>query len=305
MITRLLRCASVLPLTLATALPLAAQAAGGQKTFASPNEAVLALVAAVRTGDQGQLLAILGPAGKELVSSGDPVADKTSSENFLKMYAAKHSLSTEAPGYKTLVVGTSDWPLPIPIVRDGTTWYLDSNLGREEILHRRFGNNELGAIAVCTGFVRAQKEYAAKAHDGQAAGTYAQKISSSPGKQDGLYWPVGAGQPQSPLGPSIAAAEAEGYSGADKGPYHGYIYKLLKAQGADAPGGAKTYLDNGKLSRGFALLAYPASYGVSGIMTFMVNQDGTIYQKDLGDNTANAVSKLTTYNPDQSWTPVE
>jgi hypothetical protein len=305
MITRLLRYASILPLTLATVLPLAAQAAGGQKTFANPNEAVLALVAAVRAGDQGQLLAILGPAGKELVSSGDPVADKTSRENFLKMYAAKHSLSTEAPGYKTLVVGTSDWPLPIPIVRDGTTWYLDSNLGREEILHRRIGNNELGAIAVCTGFVRAQKEYAAKAHDGQAAGTYAQKISSSPGNQDGLYWPVATGQQQSPLGPAIAAAEAEGYSGSDKGPYHGYIYKLLKAQGADAPGGAKSYLDNGKLSRGFALLAYPASSGVSGIMTFMVNQDGTIYEKDLGDNTANAMSKIATYNPDQSWTPVE
>jgi hypothetical protein len=305
MITRLLRCASILPLTLAAALPLSAQATSGQKTFANPNEAVLALAAAVRTGDQGQLQAVLGPASKDLVSSGDSVADKNSRESFLKMYTAKHSLSTDAPGYKTLVVGTSDWPMPIPIVRDGTAWYFDSNRGRDEILHRRIGNNELGAIAVCEGYVRAQKDYAAKPHDGKAAGTYAQKISSSPGKQDGLYWPVAAGQQQSPLGPSIAAAEAEGYNGSDKGPYHGYIYKLLKAQGADAPGGAKSYLDNGKLSRGFALIAYPATYGVSGIMTFMVNQDGIIYQKDFGDDTANAVPKLTTYNPDQSWTPVE
>jgi hypothetical protein len=246
MTTRLLQCASILTLTLATALLLGAQAAGGQKTFANPNEAVLALVAAVRTGDQGQLQAVLGPASKDLVSSGDPVVDKTSRENFLKMYTAKHSLATEAPGYKTLVVGTSDWPMPIPIVRDGTSWYFDSNLGRDEILHRRIGNNELGAIAVCDGYVRAQKEYAVKGHDGQAAGTYAQKISSSPGEHDGLYWPVTAGQQQSPLGPAIAVAEAEGYSGTDKGPYHGYIYKLLKAQGADAPGGAKSYLDNGK-----------------------------------------------------------
>src|SRR5260370_29570811 len=208
MITRLLRCATILPLTLAAALPLAAQASGGQKTFANPNEAVLALVAAVRTGDQGQLLAVLGPASKDLVSSGDTVADKTSRENFLKMYTAKHSLSTEAPGYKSLVVGTYDWPMPIPIVRDGTAWYFDSNLGRDEILHRRIGNNELGAIAVCEGYVPARNDYAARGHDGQAAGAYAQKISSSPGKQDGLYWPVAAGQLQSPLGPAIAAAEA-------------------------------------------------------------------------------------------------
>jgi hypothetical protein len=183
------------------------------------------------------------------------------------------------------------------------TWYFDSTRGREEIVNRRIGDNELGAIAVCEGYVRAQKEYAAKGHDGRPAGIYAQRISSSPGKQDGLYWPVAAGQPQSPFGPAIAAADAEGYGGSGKGePYHGYIYRLVKAQGPDAPGGAKSYLDNGK---GFALLAYPVSYGVSGIMTFMVNQDGIIYQKDLGDDTANAASKLTTYNPDQSWTPVE
>lgn len=305
MITRLLRTISIVPLTLAATLPLAAQATSGQKTYATPLAAATALIDAVRTGDEGQLMAVLGSGGKDLIDSGDPVADKKSRESFLKMYAEKHILSTDAPGYKTLVVGTSDWPTPIPIVRDGTTWYFDSNIGRTEIINRRIGNNELGAIAVCEGYLRAQKEYFAKGHDGQPAGIYAQKLSSSPGKQDGLYWPVAEGKPQSPLGPAIASAEAEGYSSAPMEPYHGYIYRLLKAQGHAAPGGAKSYLSNGKLSGGFALVAYPASYGVGGIMTFMVNQDGTIYQKDLGDVTANAAKKLTDYNPDDSWAPVE
>jgi hypothetical protein len=311
MITRLLRCISILPLTLVATLPLttqplAAQAASGQKTFARSSEAATALIVAIRSGDQTQLLAVLGPGSKDLIDSGDPVADKKSRDNTLKMYDAKHSLVTEAPGYRTLVVGTSDYPLPIPIVRDGLVWYFDSNRGREEIINRRIGKNELGAIAVCEGYVAAQKEYAARGHDGLPAGIYAQKLASTTGKQDGLYWPVAAGKKQSPLGPAIAASEAEGYttSAADE-PYHGYLYKLLKAQGPDAQGGAKSYLNNGKLSGGFALLAYPASYGAGGIMTFLVDQDGVIYQKDLGDNTTNAAPKITTYNPDNTWTPVE
>jgi hypothetical protein len=296
MITRLFRNISILSLTLAVTLPLAAQAAPGQKTFAKSSEAATALIAAIRSGDQTQLLAILGPDSKDLIDSGDPV----------KMYDAKHSLVTESPGYRTLVVGTSNWPLPIPIVRDGLVWYFDSSRGREEILNRRIGQNELGAIAVCEGYYRAQKEYAARGHDGLPAGIYAQKLSSTPGKQDGLYWPVAAGKKPSPLGPAIAASEAEGYttSAADE-PYHGYLYKLLKAQGPDAPGGAKSYLENGKLSGGFALLAYPANYGAGGIMTFLVGKDGVIYQKDLGDDTENEAKKITAYNPDSSWTPVD
>jgi hypothetical protein len=306
MITRLLRCISILPFTLAATLPLAAQPASGQKTFAKSSEAATALIAAIRSGDQSQLLAVLGPDSKDLIDSGDPIADRKSRDNTLKMYDAKHSLVTEAPGYRTMVVGTTNYPLPIPIVRDGLIWYFDSSRGREEIINRRIGKNELGAIAVCEGYVAAQKEYAARGHDGLPAGIYAQKLASTAGKHDGLYWPVDADKKQSPLGPAIAASEAEGYttSALDE-PYHGYLYKLLKAQGPNAQGGAKSYLDNGKLSGGFALIAYPASYRTGGIMTFLVNQDGIIYQKDLGDDTPNAALKITAYNPDDTWTPVE
>ena len=191
-------------------------------------------------------------------------------------------------------MGTTNYPLPIPIVRDGLIWYLDSTRWREEIINRRIGKNELGAIAVCEDYVAAQKEYAARGHDGLPAGIYAQKLASTLGKHDGLYCPVDADKKQSPLGPPIAASEADGYTtGALDEPYHGYLYKLLKAQGSNAQGGAKSYLDNGKLSGEFALIAYPASYGAGGIMTFLVNQDGIIYQKDLGDDTPNAALKIT------------
>ncbi len=278
-----------------------AQAASGQKTFATPAAAAAALVGAARAADSEQLLAILGPDGKDLVSSGDAVADKRSEEHFARLYAVKHSLSHEAQGVVTLVVGPNDWPTPIPIVRDGTTWYFDSSRGREEVLNRRIGENELGAIAVCEGYVEAQKTYASRGHDGLAAGLYAQKLNSDEGKHNGLYWEVAPGKPASPLGPSIAAANAEGYEGSGHEAYHGYFYKLLKEQGPDAPGGAKSYLADGKLSGGFALLAYPATYGVSGIMTFLVNQDGVILQKDLGDDTATLARQITAYNPDGSW----
>lgn len=282
-----------------------AQAASGQKTFASPWDGVKALIAATRAGDQAQLLAVLGPNAKDLIDSGDPVADKKSREGFVKMYDTKHSLTTPAPGYKTLVVGANDWPMPIPLVRDGTSWYFDSKQGQEEIVNRRIGQNELGAIAVCEGYYRAQKEYAAKGHDGLPAKLYAEKFASDPGKQNGLYWEVAAGKPQSPMGPAVAAATAEGYGGDGPQPYHGYIYKRLSSQGPDAPGGAKSYVVNGRQSGGFALLAYPAKYGTSGIMTFVVNQDGVIYQKDLGDGTETAAPGITSFNPDQSWTVVE
>jgi hypothetical protein len=282
-----------------------AQPANQQKTFAKPSDGVKALVAAARAGDETQLLALLGPDGKDLVASGDPVADKKSMESFVKMYDTKHSLSVTAPGYVNLLVGANDWPMPIPVVRDGTIWYFDSARGRDEIVNRRIGENELGAIAVCEGYYRAQKEYAAKGHDGLPAKLYAQKFASEPGKQNGLYWPVDAGKPQSPLGPAVAAATAEGYGGGGPEPYHGYIYKRLQSQGPDAPGGAKTYIVNGKQSGGFALLAYPAKYGSSGIMTFIINQDGVTYQKDLGDHTESAAAAMATFNPDQSWSEIQ
>ncbi|MGD0442496.1 MAG: DUF2950 domain-containing protein [Edaphobacter sp.] len=284
---------------------LMAQAAKGQKTFAKSSEAVQALVAASRAGDEAQLLAVLGPDGKDLIDSGDPVADKKSIEGFAKMYDRKHALTVTAPGYKTLVVGANDWPMPIPLVRDGSSWYWDSAQGRDEIVNRRIGENELGAIAVCEGYYNAQKEYAAKSHDGLPAKLYAQKFASDPGKQNGLYWPVGAGKPQSPLGPAVAAAAAEGYGGDGPQPYHGYIYKRLNAQGPNASGGARSYVVNGKQSGGFALIAYPAKYGSGGIMTFLVNQDGVIYQKDLGDDTEKAVAGITSFNPDPSWSEIE
>ena len=293
-------------LAIASSAPLLAQPASGQFTYPRPNDAVVALVAAARSGEPDQLLVMLGPDSKDLVSSGDAVADKQSLQNFVKMYAQKHLIISDAPGYKTLVVGKEDWPLPIPIVRDGTVWYFDSARGREEILNRRIGKNELGAIAVCTGYVRAQKEYAAKGHDGLPAGLYAQKIVSDPDKENGLYWPEGPGHTQSPLGPAVATAAAEGYSGGSSPqPYHGYLYKLLVAQGPDANGGEKSYLVDGKQSDGFAMVAYPASYGAGGIMTFIVNQDGVVYQKDLGDDTGTVAPEILTFNPDQSWTVVE
>lgn len=282
-----------------------AQAASGQKTFAKPSEAVNALIAAASAGDRAQLLAVLGPDAKDLIDSGDPVADKKSRDGFVKSYDARHSLTITAPGYKTLVVGTNDWPMPIPLVRDGTTWYFDSKQGQEEILNRRIGQNELGAIAVCLGYYQAQKEYAAKGHDGLPAKLYAQKFTSDEGKHNGLYWPVDAGKPQSPMGPAVAEAAAEGYGGGGPEPYHGYVYKRLNSQGADANGGAKNYIVDGKQSGGFGLLAYPAKYGSSGIMTFIVNQDGVIFQKDLGDDTATVVGGITSFNPDQSWSVVE
>ena len=284
---------------------LMSQAAKGQKTFAKSSEAVQALIAAARSGDQAQLLAVLGPGAKDLIDSGDPVADKQALQTFVKMYDTKHSMTIPAPGYKTLVVGANDWPTPIPLVRDGTSWYFDSAQAREEIVNRRVGENELGAIAVCEGYYRAQKEYAAKGHDGLPPKLYAQKFASDTGKQNGLYWPVAAGKPQSPMGPAVAEATAEGYGGGGPEPYHGYIYKRLSSQGPAATGGAKNYIVNGVQSGGFALLAYPAKYGTSGIMTFIVNQDGVIYQKDLGDATPTAAAAIATFNPDQSWSVVE
>jgi hypothetical protein len=282
-----------------------AQAVSGQKTFSKPSEGVQALVAAARSGDHAQLLAVLGSDAKDLIDSGDPVADKKALDHFVKMYEEKHSIVVAAPGYDTLLVGADDWPTPIPLVRDGTSWYFDSARGAEEIVNRRIGANELGAIAVCDGYYLAQKEYAAKSHDGLPAKLYAQKFASDPGKQNGLYWHVDAGEPESPMGPAVAAAAAEGYGGSGPQPYHGYIYKRLSSQGPDAPGGARSYIVNGRQSGGFALLAYPAKYGTSGIMTFVVNQDGVIYQKDLGDGTETAVTGITGFNPDASWSAVE
>jgi hypothetical protein len=289
---------------LLTSVPLAAQAVSGQKTFSSPSEAVNALVEAARSGDPAQLVPVIGSAASDIVSSGEMGVTKQALADFVKAYGEKHSLSIEAQGFEFLQVGQGNWPLPFPIVHDGKVWYFDIARGNEEIVNRRVGRNELGAIAVCEGYVQSQVEYASKGHDGNSSGIYAQQFHSDPGKQNGLYWAAANGEPKSPMGPLVASASANGYSKQSAGspaPYNGYLYRILTAQGPDAPGGAKDYRVDRKLTGGFALIAYPAQYGSSGIMTFIVNQDGVVYQQDLGDKTGELASQITAYNPDGSW----
>jgi hypothetical protein len=289
---------------LIASVPLFGQAVSGQKTFASPLEAVNALVEAARSGDPALLVPLLGSQAADIISSGDLGVAKKVLADFVKAYGEKHSLSVEAQGFEFLQVGQGNWPFPFPIVRDGPVWYFDIERGNEEILDRRVGRNELGAIAVCEGYVQSQGDYASKGRDGDPQGIYAQRFLSTPGKQDGLYWPVSKGEPESPMGPLVASAALEKSSqqpAGDPTPYYGYFYRILTAQGPDAPGGAKSYVVNGKLTEGFALIAYPAQYHSTGVMTFIVNQDGVVYQQDLGDQTGELASHITAYNPDNSW----
>jgi hypothetical protein len=302
----LLFVAGLLYLMMAT--PVTAQALSGQKTFSSPLEAVHALVDAARSGDPAQLEPLLGPHATQLIASGDAGAAKDLLAGFVKAYGEKHTLTVEAQGFEHLQVGSADWPFPFPIVRDGQVWYFDVDRGNQEILDRRIGRDELGAIAVCEGYVQSQVEYGSKGRDGNPSGIYAQRFHSNPGKQDGLYWPVSKGEPESPMGPLVAsasAAELARQPAESPVPYYGYFYRILTEQGPDAPGGAKSYMVDGKLTGGFALIASPAEYRSSGVMTFIVNQDGVIYQQDLGDQTADLASKITGYNPDSSWEPAQ
>jgi hypothetical protein len=280
-----------------------------QKTFASPEEAVKALVAASKAGDTKALSALFGPKGKELVFSGDPVADKTGREQFVALYEQKQKLEEAGADKMILVVGNEGWPFPVPVVKKQGSWRFDAAEGKQELLARRIGRNELSAIQVCLAYVDAQREYALKDRDSDGVLTYAQKFRSSPGKKDGLYWQVKEGEKPSPLGPFAAAAQKEGYAAAKKAgkptPYHGYYYRILKAQGKDAPGGAYDYVVKGKMLGGFALVAYPAQYGASGIMSFIVNHDGVVYQKDLGKNTEKTAQAMKRFNPDSTWKKVE
>ena len=293
-------------LAIALAVPASAQTAG-QLTFASADEAVKALVAALQSSDGAKLLAVLGAGAEPIVSSGDPVADKAEKEGFLASYAAKNALVPGDADTMVLEVGQDQWPLPIPVVRRNGRWFFDGAAGAEEIVYRRIGRNELGAIDVCLGIVAAQEEYASEGRDGQPAGLYAQKVLSDPGRHNGLYWSVAPGESPSPAGPLLAKASAESYTFAagSATPYHGYVYRMLTAQGPAAPGGAKSYLVDGGMIGGFAFVAYPAEYRQSGVMTFMVGRDGVIYQKDLGPKTAELAREIKDYNPDPSWTPVE
>jgi len=293
-------------LAIALAVPASAQTAG-QLTFASADEAVKALVAALQSSDGAKLLAVLGAGAEPIVSSGDPVADRAEKEGFLASYATKNALVPGDADTMVLEVGQDQWPLPIPVVRRNGRWFFDGAAGAEEIVYRRIGRNELGAIDVCLGIVAAQEEYASEGRDGQPAGLYAQKVLSDPGRHNGLYWSVAPGESPSPAGPLLAKASAESYTFAagSATPYHGYVYRMLTAQGSAAPGGAKSYLVDGGMIGGFAFVAYPAEYRQSGVMTFMVGRDGVIYQKDLGPKTAELAREIKDYNPDPSWTPVE
>lgn len=280
--------------------------APAQSSFATPEEAVTALVSAGEKADTGALQALLGPGTVELVSSGDPVEDRRERQAFMSRYNAYHELVAGGANDLVLLVGEDRWPLPIPLVRKSGRWYWDGAAGARELIARRIGANELRTIDVMQGFVAAEEDYAASGRDGAARGIYAQKLRSSPNRHDGLYWDTTSDQPQSPAGPLLAAATAEGYAVAGGGaqPYHGYIFRLLTSQGPDANGGARDYVADGKQTGGFALLAYPDSYGASGIMTFMVNQDGVIWQRDLGTDTAQAVAAIRDFNPDSEWTPL-
>jgi hypothetical protein len=290
----------------ALALPHAYAQAVGQKTFSSSKEAVDTFIRAVRDGNTTDLLAILGPGTEEIISSSDAVADKTGRHHFLAGYDLKHSLTESAPHQLLLNVGKDGWPFPIPLVNADHKWYWDGAAGKQEILYRRIGDNELAAIDVCKGAVAAQRDYAAAGHNGLPAGIYAQRLMSERGKQNGLYWEVNEGEIPSPAGPLLAQASSEGYGGSGKrSPYHGYYNRLLKAQGANAKGGAKSYIVDGNMTGGFAFVAYPADYRSSGVMTFLVNENGTIYQKDLGDKTADLAQQMTEYNPDKTWREVK
>jgi hypothetical protein len=273
-----------------------------QKRFKTPTEATEVLADAAKAGDMNVLIAILGREGRDIVISGDPVADKTAAEKFATSYNNKHQVIFEGDKKAVLIIGDRDWPFPIPVVRDGDAWKFDAAAGREEILFRRIGRNELNTIQVCLAYVDAQNEYAAMNPQGVGQGIYAQRIISSAGKKDGLYWPTEPDEAQSPLGELVAAAASQGY-GVGKGPipYHGYYFRILTEQGASAPGGAVDYVVRGKMIGGFALVAYPAEYRNSGVMTFVVNHAGEVFQKDLGRETLRIASRITEFNPDKTW----
>src|SRR4029077_2988245 len=278
-----------------------------QQVFPSAGAAAKALIAAAHIDDMAALSSILGGDAKEILSSGDPVADNNARDNFVAKSEQMQRLAYDDRGRVILYLGADNWPFPIPLVKSGDGWIFDTEAGKRELLYRRIGRNELYTIDVLADLAEAQQEYASEIRDDGSVKQFAQKIQSGPGKHDGLYWPVSSGEEESPIGPLIADATAEGYkTGASAPiPFHGYYYRILSRQGKNAPGGAKDYLVEGKMTHGFAILAYPATYRASGVMTFMINQDGVIVQKDLGADTAKVASQITEYNPDATWQEVD
>ena len=280
------------------------QAAVAQKGFAKPKEAAEALIQAAEKFDVPALLEILGPDGKDLVSSKDPVQDKNRLLAFAELAREKQSVSKDPSdkNRRILSVGKQDWPLPIPIVKREGKWYFDSKAGHDEILYRRIGANELNAIEMCRGYVEAQKEYASTIHDKSGINQYAQKLISSPGKQDGLYWENADGTPGGPISKGVAKAIEEGYSLGTGSGYSGYFFRVLTGQGPAAPLGELDYVIKGMMIGGFALVAVPVEYRVTGVQTFIISHDGIVYQKDLGPDTINIAKQMERYNPDTTWT---
>jgi hypothetical protein len=276
-----------------------------QETFKTPDAAADALASAARNNDRAAILNVLGREGADIASSGDPVADSAIRTKFVETYDAKHQVKMDGDAKAALIIGSDDFPFPIPLIRKGDSWQFDTAAGRQEILARRIGRNELDAIQSSLAYVDAQNEYADKDRTGAGAGVYAQRIVSETGRKNGLYWPSSASGDESPLGELVAEAAQQGYRvGEGRAPYHGYYFKILTKQGPDAHGGALDYVVNGKMLGGFALVAYPAEYRNSGVMTFIVNHEGVVFQKDLGPRTAELAERMTAFNPDSSWTKV-
>jgi hypothetical protein len=279
--------------------------ANAQQAFKTPDEAASALVSAAKAGDRKAIVTVLGPDGDDIVSSGDDVADAVTRQKFVATYEAKHQITMDGDNKAIMVIGQDDFPFPIPLVRKDGLWRFDTAAGREEILFRRIGRNELDAIQSCLAYVDAQYEYAEKDRIGAGLNTYAQRIISRPGQKDGLYWPASQGEDVSPLGEFIGRATAEGYrTGAGRTPYHGYYFKILTRQGAAATGGEVDYVVGGRMIGGFALVAYPAEYRNSGVMTFIVSHAGEVFQKDLGPETTTLAERMMSFNPDRSWQKV-
>ena len=275
--------------------------AAAQQSFKTPQEAIETLVTAVRAGDRKAVNAALGPGAEQIISSGDAVQDENTRKVFLAAYDMKHSVQTSGDKPATLLIGPDDYPFAIPIVKKGDMWVFDTAAGRLEVLARRIGRNELAAIQVCLAYHDAQYEYAETMPKVDDMAVYAQRVVSSPGKKDGLYWSTAEGPPPSPLGDAVAYATQRGYRVGGGAPYHGYYYKILTRQGPKAAGGAHDYIVDGKMIGGFALIAWPAEYGNSGITTFLINHDGVVYEKDLGNDTSKIASRTAAFNPDDTW----
>ena len=296
------------PANPASAISAQAKSAEAQG-FPIPDDAAKALVEAARSSDSNQIIAVFGSRDAELLSSGDEVEDKNNRSNFVTLAQEKMAVEKTGEDRAIVHVGNTGWPFPIPLVKNGNSWRFDAEQGRQEILNRRIGRNELSALGAIRGYEEAQSDYAISDRDGDGVSEYAQKLQSEPGKFDGLFWEAEDGQPQSPLGPLVAEARAEGYkvkgTTGKPSPYHGYYYRILTRQGGNVPGGKYDYIINGNMIAGFGLVAFPAQYGSSGIMTFVVNHQGKIFQKDLGPKTAEIAGKMEEYNPDSKWEPVQ